>query len=112
MANSTTKGQVARMRAGFMTLALCVALSACGTAPNEPSSTGAIDTGTYPNLNIKPGVANDQLTSEQTAAKSAELRAAQRANSGQASPPPNDVILLRKIGQSHAKEALEEIEGQ
>lgn len=112
MAISTTKLRKYRVRTAFLMLAIGSSLSACGTPPNAPSTTGAVDTGTYPNLNIKPGVANSQLTPAQTAAKAAELRAAQKGNSTQASPPPDDILLLRKIGQSHAKEALQEIEGQ
>jgi len=86
-------------------------LAGC-TSPNEPSSSGAIDTGTYPNLNIRPGVANEQLTANQTRSKSAELRAAQTANAAGRATPPNDIPLLRKLGQTHGQEALEEIEGQ
>jgi len=90
---------------------LAALLSGC-TAANEPSSTGAIDTGAYPNLNIRPQVANKQLTAGQTASKSAALRAAQRANAAGAAVPPNDIPLLRKIGQTHGQEALDEIEGK
>jgi len=93
-------------------LALAALLAGCANQANEPSSTGAVDTGTYPNLNVRPGVANEQLTTAETASKSAELRAAQQANSAGSAPPPNDVPLLRKIGQTHGKEALQEIEGQ
>ncbi|MGE0282872.1 MAG: hypothetical protein AB7P20_19975 [Rhizobiaceae bacterium] len=82
------------------------------TSANEPSNTGAIDTGTYPNLNIRPGVANEQLTPAQTRSKTAELRTAQQANAAGATVPPNDVLLLRKIGQTHGQEALDEIEGK
>lgn len=97
--------------AGFALLAT-VMLAGCGTAPNEPSSAGAVDTGTYPNLNIRPQVANQQLTAGQTSSKSAELRAAQKANAASNAPPPNDIPLLRKIGQNHGQEALDAIEGK
>lgn len=89
-----------------------LALAAACTSPNEPSSTGAIDTGTYPNLNIKPKVANTQFTAAQTTAKTRELNRARSANSRQRTPPPNDIPLLRKIGQEHAKKAIDEIEGK
>jgi hypothetical protein len=97
-------------KAGFALLVAAV-LAGCTTA-NEPSSSGAIDTGTYPNLNIRPDVANEQLTAGQTRSKSAALRAAQRANASGSAPPPNDLLLLRKIGQTHGQEALDEIEGK
>ncbi len=96
--------------AGVVLLVAAV-LAGCTTA-NEPSSSGAVDTGTYPNLNIRPDVANQQLTAGQTSSKSAALRAAQRANAVGSAPPPNDILLLRKIGQTHGQEALDEIEGK
>lgn len=98
-------------RAGFPLMVVAI-LAACANQPNESPSTGAIDTGTYPNLNIRPGVANKQLTAAQTRSKAAELRTAQQANAGGGALPPNDVVLLRKIGQTHGQEALDEIEGK
>jgi hypothetical protein len=59
-----------------------------------------------------PQVANQQLTAGQTSSKSAELRAAQKANAASNAPPPNDIPLLRKIGQNHGQEALDAIEGK
>jgi hypothetical protein len=96
-------------RAGFAVLVAAI-VAGC-TSPNAPSSTGAIDTGIYPNLNIRPPVANKQLTAGQTSSKAAELRAAQKANASGGSVPPNDIPLLRKIGRTHGQDALEEIEG-
>lgn len=97
------------MRAGSLAAML---LAAACTSPNAPSSAGARDTGTYPNLNIKPQAANEQLTNDQIAADKAALTAASRANASQRTPVKDDVALLRKIGDTHAKEALAEIEGQ
>ena len=96
--------------AGLVLLAAAT-LGGC-TAANDPSNTGAIDTGTYPNLNIRPQVANEQLTAGQAKSKSAELRGAQKANAAGSAVPPNDIPLLRKIGQTHGQEALDEIEGK
>ncbi|HEY5818376.1 MAG TPA: hypothetical protein VIU14_08260 [Mesorhizobium sp.] len=89
-----------------------VMLAGCMSDPGSPASTGAKDTGTYPNLNIKPGQATEQLTPDQVASKAGELRAAQQANASQAGTAPNDVVMLRKIGETHAKEALDEIEAK
>ena len=108
----TQNTQPPRPAATALLLCAGILLAGCMTQPNAPSSSGAIDTGTYPNLNIKPGVANEQFTPDQVASKAGELRGAQKANASQASPPPNDVALLRKIGQTHAKEALDEIEAK
>ena len=87
-------------------------LAGCATQPNEPSSSGARDTGTFPNLNIKPGEAASQLTPGQTMAKQAELRRIQQANAAGRRPPPNDIPLLTRLGLSHGADALKEIQGK
>ena len=112
MALRTETTRPLRLAASALLLSAGLVLAGCATPPNAPSSTGAKDTGTFPNLNIKPGVANQQFTPDQVASKAGELRGAQKANASQASPPPNDVALLRKIGDTHAKEALGEIEAK
>jgi hypothetical protein len=83
--------------------------------PAEPvmSSDGPRNTGTFPNLNIKPGVANTQITDAERAAEMQALRAAQAeqnaaAAGGKATTNP---VLLRKLGAQHAKDALKKIEG-
>jgi len=91
---------------------LVLLVTACATPPNEASSSGAVDTGTFPNLNVAPGEANSQFTPQDVSAKKAELAAAARANNAQATPPPNDILLLRKLGKSHVQDALKEIEGK
>lgn len=99
--------------AGFGTaMLLGLALAGCAQPLNEPTGSQARDTGTYPNLNIKPGVAAQQLTPEQTAAAQAQLRASQQANASGPAAGPNDEAALRKLAAGHGKEALDVIEDQ
>ena len=104
------------------------ALSGCGSATIERGradgfddaglrrrSTGAPkDTGTFPNLNIKPQVATTQITPEEKQAQIEALHAAQQdqAATAAASKAPTNPVLLRKLAATHADEALKEIEGQ
>jgi hypothetical protein len=75
---------------------------------NAPS-----DTGQYPNLNIAPGVAAPQFTKEEAAAKKAALKAtgAQLAADTAGDKAETDTPRLRKLAGEHAKQALNEIEG-
>jgi hypothetical protein len=60
-------------------LAAVLAASGCSTSVDEAMPvSGAIDTGTYPNLNIPPKAATRQFTPEESAAKLASLRAKQQ----------------------------------
>jgi hypothetical protein len=73
----------------------------------EPKNTGA-----FPNLNIPPQSAAEQISAQQKAATLAELKA---ARAGQKAPPgaagtPASQARLKKLATSHATEALEEIE--
>lgn len=95
----------------FATAGLAMLLPAgCQQARNEASATGAIDTGTYPNLNIKPGVANQQLTAQEMAAAKAELSGAAAANANRDASVPNDEAYLKRLAAQHEKEALRKIE--
>lgn len=82
----------------------------CQQARNDPSSTGALDTGTYPNLNVKPGVANEQLTAEEMAAAKAQLAGSASANANRNAAVPNDEALLKRLAAQHEKDALKKIE--
>jgi hypothetical protein len=99
-------------------LAAVLALPACASAtiedavPQSTATAGPIDTGTYPNLNIVPVAATEQLTEAERAAKTAELQAARQGipagDAGAASSDPQ----LRKIAATHAEDALRQIEGE
>jgi hypothetical protein len=80
------------------------------TAPaNAPS-----DTGTFPNLNIKPQVATDQISPEEKQAQIEAMTAAQKQQAAvtAAGSKTTDPVLLRKLAATHAKDALKEIEAQ
>jgi hypothetical protein len=69
--------------------------------------------GTYPNLNVIPKPAAAQITSRQRSETTSELREkrAQVAAQGRGSAPSSSAEL-RRLGRSHAEEALREIEGE
>lgn len=71
-----------RLFSGFGRVLLLVAafaLGGCSTAFEEPEPVpGALNTGTYPNLNIAPKAATAQFTPEESAAKLAALKARQQ----------------------------------
>ncbi|MGX5831875.1 hypothetical protein [Mesorhizobium sp. 43Arga] len=75
---------------------------------------GPKDTGTFPNLNIPPKVANKQLTPAETNAKLAELKAdgsAQGAKSGGGATVANQAALA-DLATKHGPQALKQIEGK
>lgn len=70
------------------------------------------NTGTFPNLNIPPQSAAEQISAQQKAAALAELKA---ARAGQKPPPGSGGTAatdarLKKLATSHAADALEAIE--
>jgi hypothetical protein len=82
--------------------------------PSSMSSGQAVNTGTYPNLNIAPQVAAPQLSDEEKNAKLAGLKAAQNAQAakGGSGETPNDETLLKKLAATHGQKTLSEIEGK
>jgi hypothetical protein len=79
---------------------------AAPTAENMPR-----DTGTFPNLNIKPEVATEQISPEEKQAQIEAIQAAkqQQAAAGAAGPATTNPILLRKLAATHANDALKAI---
>lgn len=71
------------------------------------------NTGSFPNLNVAPTVAAEQLTPEQKDAKLGQLGAdkQRQAAAGAKASPTVDPAQLSKIGATHAEEALKSIEG-
>lgn len=81
-------------------------------APAGPR--GPKDTGTFPNLNIPPEVANQQITDAEKAAEVSALRAAQQQHEATLATAGKDTtnpVVLRKLAAEHADEALKKIEG-
>ena len=89
--------------------------SATAVAASATEPAGPKDTGTFPNLNIPPQVAADQITDDEKAAETTDLRATQQgaattaAGLGQGMTNP---ALLRKIAAQHAADALKKINAQ
>lgn len=71
------------------------------------------NTGTFPNLNVPPQVAAEQLTPEQKQAKLGRLDAEKRNQAAGAANarPTVDAAQLKKLGETHAQDALKSIEG-
>jgi hypothetical protein len=122
----TTGRQYARPRGFLATLLVvsCAAGAGCASATIEdavPMSAQAAaqpqafaTPGDYPNLNVIPTPAAEQITPEERAAQTAALRSTReslQARTGDGSAT-DDRAGLRRIGQSHAEEALEAIEGE
>ena len=88
-------------------------VAAAGT--ETPLAGGAKDTGTYPNLNIPPQAANQQISDEEKTAEVEALTAAQKDHAAKAAKSDNgaaEAVRLRKLAKTHATEALKAIEGQ
>lgn len=73
---------------------------------------GAIDTETFPNLNIPPEVAAEQITPEERAAKLALLKAKQTAVQGGRSAGGANRLRLKRLAETHADDTLQEIENE
>jgi hypothetical protein len=100
----------ATARAATVAPAVADASAVVETAPaNAPS-----DTGTFPNLNIKPQVATDQISPEEKQAQIEAMTAAQKQQAAvtAAGSKTTDPVLLRKLAATHAKDALKAIEAQ
>lgn len=110
--------------AGAAACALVLGVSGCanmqqGVGP--PTTVPAIsdsaprNTGTYPNLNIRPETAAPQLTVQQRAAAARTLAAnARAAQTGVATTTltPEEQARLRKLAEDQGEEVLAEIEGR
>jgi Spy/CpxP family protein refolding chaperone len=115
------------VRPAFLAVAILAgapALSACASGTVEQSVPTASaggevqgegrNTGTFPNLNVPPNVAAEQLTPEQKQTKLAQLEADKRrlAAEGASARSTVDAAQLKTLGETHAQEALKSIEGE
>jgi hypothetical protein len=80
-------------------------------APASPAR-GAVDTGTYPNLNVRPAAAAEQLSPEKSASEIESLKAVQARHASPPASATTDPQLLRKLAATHADEALKKIAEQ
>jgi hypothetical protein len=95
---------------------MSAALAGCTSADNTvaTASNGPRNTGTFPNLNIKPSVATQQISPEEKQAQMDALHAAQQqqAAAGSAGAATTDPVLLRKLAATHADDTLKAIQAQ
>jgi hypothetical protein len=102
----------------FAVVAALLALGGCGggnTIENAvPVSQGARDTGSFPNLNIKPEVAAQQFTDAERNDKLSQLKAeqAQAVASPGATTEAADARTLSKLATSHANDTLKQIQAK
>lgn len=100
----------AGMRPALIFLAF---VAGCAGAPATPTP-GAIDTGTFPNLNVPPQSAAEQISPQDKASLFGRLGAAKntQAAAGAKATAPSDLLLLKKIAATHADDTLKQIEAQ
>jgi hypothetical protein len=115
-------GRVCRIAAAILLLATGGALLAAGGCMSSnmesatPAATGVDgpkDTGSYPNLNIKPQVAAQQLTDDERNAKLAQLKADQQAQQSKGSgAQATNQAALTSLAKNHGDETLKQIEAK
>jgi hypothetical protein len=96
----------------LLAMAGCTSSNIDGATPAATAS-GAKDTGSYPNLNIKPPVAAPQFTEAERNARLAELKADEQtqASKGGAANVA-DQAALNELAKKHGDETLKQIEGK
>jgi len=85
-------------------------LSACGSAVDEPAA-GMRKTGTFPNLNVPMHAATTQFTPQEARAGAARLQGALKQQQAlTAENGTTNTEELRRLGSTHADDALKQIE--
>ncbi|MBZ9677203.1 hypothetical protein [Mesorhizobium sp. ES1-1] len=107
-------GRFCRVGAAMILLGVagCSSTGSSGPMPVAVEA-GPKDTGTFPNLNIKPQVAAPQFTEEEKNAKLAELKAdsnAQARKGGGARV--SNQAALKDLAKRHGDQTLKQIEGK
>ncbi|TPM31449.1 hypothetical protein [Mesorhizobium sp. B2-3-4] len=94
----------------FVAVAGCSSTNTGGPVPMA-SDAGPKDTGTFPNLNIPPQVANKQFTEAERNAKLAELKA-DKSRQGAKSGGVTSQAALTDLAKKHGPQTLQQIEGK
>ncbi|ESY74632.1 hypothetical protein X743_04915 [Mesorhizobium sp. LNHC252B00] len=96
----------------LMGMAGCSSTNSSGPTPIAVSA-GPKDTGTFPNLNIKPQVAAPQFTEAEKNAKLAQLKADENSQAAKGgSPKVADQAALTELAKKHGDETLKQIEAK
>jgi hypothetical protein len=102
-------GRFCRIGAAIILLGIAGCSSTNGPVP----VTGAKDTGTFPNLNIKPQVAAPQFTEAEKNAKLAELKADENSQAAKGGAPKvTNQAALAALAKKHGDETLKQIEAK
>lgn len=114
-------GRFCRIAAAMMLVTAGGALLATGGCASNDTGGGTTvsgvdgpkDTGSYPNLNIPPQVAAQQLTPEESNAKLAQLKASQQAQLGKGGKVQGtSPAALNSLAKNHGDETLKQIEAK
>lgn len=93
-------------------IAGCSSSNTSGPTPIAVDA-GPKDTGSFPNLNIKPQVAAPQFTPDESKAKLAELKAAENAQGAKGGGvAAGNPAALTDLAKKHGPQTLEQIEGK
>lgn len=98
------------MLIGAGLMAGCASSTTSAVTPGVPQA-GPLDTGTYPNLNVRPDVAATQITDDDKARLTGRLEAAQsiQTASGSGAGTTGDPQHLQKLAAEHGDETLKAI---
>jgi hypothetical protein len=92
---------------------ILLGIAGCSSTNSPTTGTGAKDTGTFPNLNIKPQVAAPQFTEAEKNAKLAELKADENSQAAKGGAPKvTNQAALASLAKKHGDETLKQIEGK
>jgi hypothetical protein len=92
--------------------------SGCMSSEPDPmaaaGAAGAVNTGTYPNLNVAAQVAAQPMTDDEAAGLKNRVQSARsrQAAAGKGAGTTGDPVKLKKLAESHGPETLKQIEGQ
>jgi hypothetical protein len=95
---------------------MSAALAGCASATIDDAVPTAADgprnSGTFPNLNVQPQVATEQISPEEKQAQIEAMQSAQQQQvaAGSAGTATTNPVLLRKLAATHANDALKTIE--
>jgi len=99
------------MIAACFFLQACASASADNTATAVSTTPGPRDTATFPNLNIPPTPAAEQISDTEKAETTRALtEARKRATSQNTAAPRSQAAELRRLARSHGSDALKLIE--
>ncbi|KRB14117.1 hypothetical protein ASD99_12865 [Mesorhizobium sp. Root695] len=110
-------GRFCRIGAAIVLMAIVLMGIAGCSSTDGPTSvaagTGPKDTGTFPNLNIKPQVAAPQFTEAEKNARLAQLKADKNAQAAKGGGPKvANQATLTDLAKKHGDETLKQIEAK